>query len=114
MEILNVPRGYGKSTRLIMKAVETGYPIIAMNNAEKREIKRYAEKITNKCIAVYTVDEFLDDGFWRGKIDKKPESVLIDELPFVLKKLLGAKCEMATMTSKSLEEYYMRRNFDNN
>ena len=28
MEILNVPRGYGKSTRLIIKAVETGYPII--------------------------------------------------------------------------------------
>lgn len=47
--------------------------------------------------------------FWRGKIDFKPKKVLIDELPFVLSYLLNAECEMATMTSKSLEEYYGHR-----
>ena len=36
MEILNVPRGYGKSTRLIMKAVETGYPIIVGTESMKQ------------------------------------------------------------------------------
>ena len=56
--------------------------------------------------------EFLDDDFWCDKIDKKPEHVLIDELPFVLEELLGTKCEMATMTSKSLEEYYGHRDWN--
>nr|DAV31298.1 MAG TPA: hypothetical protein [Caudoviricetes sp.] len=36
----------------------------------------------------------------------------LDELSFVIEELLGAKCEMATMTSKSLEEYYGHRDRD--
>lgn len=109
MEIMNLPRGCGKTTNIIIEAVKTGYPIITLHNAMRKRIERRAEEITNQKITVYTVAEFLDDGFWRGKIDKKPEYVLIDELSFVLEELLGAKCEMATMTSKSLEEYYEHR-----
>ena len=112
MEIMNLPRGCGKTTNIIIEAVKTGYPIITLYNAMRKRIERRAEEITNQKITVYTVAEFLDDGFWRGKIDKKPEYVLIDELAFVLEELLGAKCEMATMTSKSLEEYYERRDRD--
>lgn len=112
MEIMNLPRGCGKTTNIIIEAVKTGYPIITLYNAMGKRIERRAEEITNQKITVYTVAEFLDDGFWRGKIDKKPEYVLIDELSFVLEELLGAKCEMATMTSKSLEEYYERRDRD--
>lgn len=112
MEIMNLPRGCGKTTNIIIEAVKTGYPIITLCNAMRKRIERRAEEITNQKITVYTVAEFLDDGFWRGKIDKKPEYVLIDELSFVLEELLGAKCEMATMTSKSLEEYYERRDRD--
>lgn len=111
MEIMNLPRGCGKTTNIIIESVKTGYPIITLRNTMKKEIERRAEKITNKKITVYTVAEFLDDEFWLGKIDKKPNHVLIDELPFVLEELLGAKCEMATMTSDSLKEYYNRRDF---
>lgn len=112
MEIMNLPRGCGKTTNIIIEAAKTGYPIITLYNAMRRRIERRAEEITNQKITVYTVAEFLDDGFWRGKIDKKPEHVLIDELSFVIEELLGAKCEMATMTSKSLEEYYGHRDRD--
>ena len=112
MEIINLPRGYGKTTNIIIKAAKTGYPIITLYDARRRCIERRAEEITNQKITVYTVAEFLDDDFWCDKIDKKPEHVLIDELPFVLEELLGAKCEMATMTSKSLGEYYGHRDWD--
>ena len=112
MEIMNLPRGCGKTTNIIIEAVKTGYPIITFRSTMKRDIERRAEKITNQKITVYTVAEFLNDEFWCNKIDKKPEHVLIDELPFVLEELLGAKCETATMTSRSLEEYYTRRDYD--
>lgn len=112
MEIINLPRGCGKTTNIIIEAVKTGYPIITLRRTMKRDIERRAEKITNKKITVYTVAEFLDDDFWCDKIDKKPEHILIDELPYILKELLGSKCETATMTSKSLEEYYGHRDLD--
>jgi hypothetical protein len=104
MEIMNLPRCCGKSTNIIIEAVNTGYPVIVGTNMQKRHLERRAEEITNKCISIYTVEEFL-----RGKIDFKPKKVLIDELPFVLSYLLNAECEMATMTSKSLEEHYGHR-----
>lgn len=112
MEIINLPRGCGKTTNIIIEAVKTGYPIITLRNTMKKDIERRAEKIANKKITVYTVAEFLNDNFWCDKIDKKPEHILIDELPYILEELLGSKCETATMTSKSLEEYYGHRDLD--
>lgn len=109
MEIMNIPRACGKSTNIIIEAVKTGYPVIVGTKNHKRLLERRAEEVTNKRISIYTVAEFCDDGFWQGKIDFKPKKVLIDELPFVLSYLLNAECEMATMTSKSLEEYYGHR-----
>lgn len=100
MEILNVPRGYGKSIRLIMKAVETGYSIIVGTESMKRYLRDLAEKITNKEINIYSVYEF-------ASIDamKRDKNILIDELPLVLSILLNTNVEMATMTSGSLESY---------
>lgn len=111
MEIINLPRACGKTTNAIIESVKTGYPIIVANTPMKRDVMRRAEKICNKSITVYTVSEFCDDNYWRSKIDEKPEKVIIDELPYVLEKLLNAKCGMATMTSKSIEEYYGYRDY---
>lgn len=100
MEILNVLRGYGKSTRLIMKAVETGYPIIVGTESIKQCLDDLAKKITNKEIKIYSVYEF-------DFIDamKRDKNILIDELPFVLSVLLNTNAEIAMMTSGSLENY---------
>ena len=108
MEIMNLPRACGKSTNIIIEAVKTGYPVIVGTNIQKLHLERRAEEITNNRISIYTVAEFCND-FCRGKIDFKPKKVLIDELPSVLRYLLNSECEMATMTSKSLEEYYGNR-----
>lgn len=103
MEILNVPRGYGKSTRLIMKAVETGYPIIVGTESMKQYLCDLAERITDKEVKIYSAYEFADiDAMKRDKI-------LIDELPLVLSILLNTNVEMATMTSSSLERYGIER-----
>lgn len=100
MEILNVPRGYGKSTRLIMKAVETGYPIIVGTESIKQYLCDLTEKITDKEVNIYSAYEF-------ASIDpmKRSKNILIDDLPLVLSILLNTNVEMATMTSGSLERY---------
>ena len=100
MEILNVPRGYGNSTRLIMKAVETGCPIIVGTESMKQYLCDLAERITDKEVKVYSAYEF-------ASIDakKREKNILIDELPLVLSILLDTNVEMATMTSSSLERY---------
>ena len=108
---MNLPRGCGKTTNIIVESAKTGYPIIVMNTTTKIELQRHAKRITDIPITVYTIQEFTDDNFWRGRRDF-PQKVLIDELPFVLRHLLGVDCEMATMTSESTEEYYGRRDFD--
>lgn len=100
MEILNVPRGYGKSTRLIMKAVETGYPIIVGTKSMKQCLSDLAERITDKEVKIYSVYEFTD-----LDVMKRDENILIDELPFVLSIMLDTNVEMATMTSGSFERY---------
>lgn len=107
MEIINLPRGDGKTTYAIIEAMKTGYPIITMNGVMKRELERYVKKFYGEDIVVYTISEFCDDNFWRGRADKKPEKVIIDELPLVLSQILGCDCKMATMTGK----YYGHRNY---
>lgn len=100
MEILNVPRRYGKSTRLVMKAVETGYPIIVGTENMKQYLRDLAKKITNKEIKIYSIYEFVN-----SNTIKRDKNILIDELPLVLSILLNTNVKMATMTSSSLENY---------
>ena len=103
MEILNVPRGFGKTTIIIDRAIKTGYPIIVSHEMEKCRIQREAKNRLQRTIPVFTVKEFYNDDTW-GCLGRPPK-VLIDELPSVLNYLLDSDCEMATMTSKSLENY---------
>ena len=104
MEILNIPRGYGKSTKLIMKAVETGYPIIVGTESMKQHLRDLTERITDKKVKIYSASEFTS-------IDamKRDKNILIDELPLVLSILLNTNVGMATMTSDSLERYDIDR-----
>ena len=54
MEILNNPRGTGKTTIIVNKAIKTGYPILVGTECQKQ----FLESITEKYIKVYTVEEF--------------------------------------------------------
>lgn len=110
MEILNMPRGTGKTTSIIIEAYKTGLPIITMNNTTKRDLEWRAEVGFQKKVTVYTINNFMNTDFWKGK--KRPNKVLIDELSYVLSSVLNADCELATMTSGSLENYYMERDYE--
>ena len=107
MEIINVPRAFGKTTNLIMRAVKTGYPIIVGTSSQKDELKYQIRRITDKKVEVYTVCEFCDKDKFRGSSKPRPENVLIDELQIVLSVMLNANVDMATMTSGSIERYDM-------
>ena len=104
MEIINLPRGSGKTTYAIIEAIKTGCPIIVGNQTMKKELKKYAKRLYNEDIVVYTISEFCDDNFWRGKGNKKPEKVIIDELPLILGQILGCSCKIATMTGNIFEK----------
>lgn len=95
MEIYDVPRGCGKSTKCILDSAETGYPIICANNNSKKYILDKAREL-NKEIEVYTCQEYLDSGYCRGH--KKAEKIIIDELPMVLNKIFATEVEFATMS----------------
>ena len=105
MEIINVPRAFGKTTNIIMRAVKTGYPIIVGTSSQKDELKYQIRRITDKEVEVYTIFDFCDNNKFRGK--DTPKNVLIDELPIVLSIMLNANVDMATMTSRSIERYDM-------
>lgn len=107
MEILNVPRGFGKTTNILIKAITTGYPVVVANRVFREDAKRRLGQITRKNIEIYTIKEFCNDDFWRGR--KRPEKVLIDDLNVILREILNADCEMATMTSGSLEDYDIKK-----
>ena len=109
MEIINVPRAFGKTTNIIMRAVKTGYPIIVGTSSQKNVLKDQIRRITDKEVEVYTVYEFCCKDRFSGSNKRRPENVLIDELPIVLSIMLNANVDMATMTSNSIEMYDIER-----
>lgn len=58
MEIINLPRGCGKTTNIIIEAVKTGYPIITLRNTMKRDIERRAEKSQIKKLLFIQLQNF--------------------------------------------------------
>lgn len=107
MEIVDVPRGLGKTNYLIYKSERTGYPIVVGTESQKNLLFSFARDMSVNIPEPITINELKNDDNYRGR--KKPEHVLIDELPNVLSLLLGCNVEIATMTSNSRELY--DRNF---
>lgn len=94
MEIIDLPRGYGKTEIAIRRAHETGCPIIVATADRERRIKRKLKEKGYTDIDVYTVIE------WLKESHKQHEYIIIDELELVLYLLLNTTVEMATLTSK--------------
>lgn len=95
MEMIDIPRGMGKTSYLIHKSHETGYPIIVATETHKAALIAKAKLYKIKIPEPILVNEYY--------ACKKPEAVLIDELPMVLK-TLGVDVKIATMTSDSKKE----------
>lgn len=96
MDIIDIPRGCGKTSIAIQRAKDTDCPIIVANKQYKSNImfRLLNNNITD--VKVYTIQEWID------KRDKNPNTpVIIDELKMVLNTILNADVEMVTLTSKN-------------
>ena len=107
MEIIEAPRGFGKTRWLLYKSQETRYPILVGTNSDKEYLIENAKQHGINIPTPISVSELRVgnimgyDYFKINDVDK----VLVDELPHVLSILIGVDVEMATMTSSSRESY---------
>jgi hypothetical protein len=97
MDILNLGRGKGKTTYLLMKSHMTQIPILTATISSKDYIKIEAERIGLDIPEPLSVKDLVGDNS-RGKI--KPYRLLVDEMPAVLQAVLGITIDTATMTER--------------
>lgn len=97
MKIINIGRGKGKSTRMMMLSEIFGYPILC-HNGRKQSLKLQAKEYGYNIGEVYDVSDLVN-----RRIDgKNIEYVVVDEMPIVLSQILnqayGINVSVATMT----------------
>lgn len=103
MEIVNIRRGFGKTTNLIYESNKKDIPIVCGSKQQCCFIEEKARRMRIRIPEPICICDLCDVDKIRG--GKKPERILIDELPNVLSILLGCVIDTATMTSNSLELY---------
>jgi hypothetical protein len=97
VDILNLERGKGKTTYLLMRSHMKRIPILVYKSAEKDFIKSEAKDMGLDIPEPLSVNDLIGDNS-RGKVI--PQSVLVDEMPLVLQSILGVKIDTATMTER--------------
>ena len=94
MDIIDIPRGYGKTWMAINRAKETGYPIIVDTIYNKGLLIKRLHEYECENIKVYTANE------WIEMRNKLADQVIVDELPMVLCNLFGARVDLVTLSSR--------------
>lgn len=100
MKILNMPRGTGKTTKLINTSEVTGYPILCSNLFMVDNVKKMAKKMGCDIPEPMTVADFRHKFY-------QDENVLVDEilannlLATALNQYIGANVVACTMTLES-------------
>lgn len=99
MNLINKPRGSGKTTQLIFTSVTVGYPIVCHNIAMVDNIQKMAEKLGCDIPKPVTIAE-MRSGMNYG--NKKYENVLVDEVMFffnaAINEYLGTNVVACTCT----------------
>lgn len=97
MKILNMPRGTGKTTKLIYTSEVTGFPILCANLNAVDNVKKMAKEMKCDIPEPMTIADFKRHFY-------KNENVLIDEvlannlLTIALNQYVGANVVACTMT----------------
>lgn len=100
MKILNMPRGTGKTTKLIHTSEVTGYPILCSNLFMVDNVKKMAEEMGCDIPEPMTIADFRHKFY-------QDENVLVDEifannlLATALNQYIGANVVACTMTIES-------------
>lgn len=106
MNLINKPRGTGKTVQLIYTSATTGYPIVCHNIAMIENIKSMADKLGCDIPKPVTVAE-MRNGMNRG--GKNYENVLVNEVMLffnaAINEYLGANVIACTCTIKQGVNY---------
>lgn len=94
------PRGWGKTTTLILIAKRTGKPILVATEQSKKFIKMRAKQMGIRDIVCFSVNDIINLKH-KGIITHFSKDFLIDEFDYVLDELLrnyGIKAILGTTT----------------
>lgn len=84
MRVLNKPRGYGKTGRMLYLSEYTGKNIVVATREQAAHAERFAQQIGLKIPKVLTVADFLDRGVYCSN------EIIVDEALDVLKAFVTA------------------------
>ncbi len=93
MEILNLPKGSGKTSKLVELASENNCAIIVSSIQKKNKLKEYI-LYSPYSVNVYTVQEFIHG--INGAKFSKADKICIDDMDEVLQQFIGFDIAYAT------------------
>lgn len=95
MNIINIPKGTGKTDKLIEIAKEKDYPIIVATAADENNIKNkaYLKYGHFNGIKVFTVHDFM---YNTNGLFTRDTKVLVDDVDKVLQAFVGFEIDTAT------------------
>jgi hypothetical protein len=105
MELMDVPRGAGKTTACVEWLKQSKYHVLLVANASRKSqicaTFNLDQETTDRVVTPYTLDNLLGkSNFFRCKSDffTSEAKVAIDELDDVLDIMLGMRVVLATFT----------------
>lgn len=87
MKIINLPRGYGKTTRLLYASEFNNTPILCVNRDAKQHLLDSAKRLNLEIPEPITVYDLMTEGFVNTSF--RDMDILIDEAPMVLQHLVS-------------------------
>lgn len=101
MNIISGNRGSGKTTRIIKRSAETGYPIIVSNKSNAMMLKEKAFKLGVSIPEPYIYDVYHIDNSIKelSMTQNKDTKFIIDEVYYFVKQALGINLDTVSMTT---------------
>ncbi len=87
MKIINLPRGNGKTTRLLYASEFNNMPILCASQVSKQHLLENAEKLNLKIPEPITISDVTMGGVFKTSV--RDQDILVDEAPMVLQFLLS-------------------------
>lgn len=96
MKILDMPRQTGKSTQCVYESAATGYTIVAHSKEHKEYLMNLAKKYKLDIPKPVTLKDL--------NYARITNSVIIDDIDLLLRRVLMSNVALATQTSKETEQ----------
>lgn len=103
MEIINLPRGRGKTTSLIVTSSIANMPIVVATRAQYEYVVQRAKELNIKIMEPIIFTKFINDSRYYTTTNqwKDIQGVLIDELDYTLKQIFEKPVCGATITDNN-------------